>query len=80
MTLIYFVSRSNYSIVFLTGIFTCMELVFFFKVKKIVDTTHVDRSQRQLSHSFEGFPVQKDSLLKTRAKELVYPVHRDILT
>ena len=46
-----------------------MELVFFFfKVKKIVDTTHVDRSQRQLSHSFEGFPDQKDTLLKTRAR------------
>ena len=47
-----------------------MELVFFFfKVKKIVDTTHVDRSQRQLSHSFEGFPdKKKDTLLKTRAR------------
>ena len=52
----------------ITNIFTCMELVFFFKVKKIVDTTHVDRSQRQLSHSFEGFPDQKDTMLKTRAR------------
>ena len=34
-----------------------MELVFFFFKVKIVDTTHVDRSQRQLSHSFEGFPA-----------------------
>ena len=53
-----------------------MELVFFFKEKKIVDTTHVDRSQRQLSHSFEGFPDQKDTMLKIRARYLVYPVHR----
>ena len=34
----------------------------------MVDTTHIDRSQRQLSHSFEGFPDQKDTLLITRAK------------
>ena len=62
MTLIYFVSRSNYRHFHLHG------MSFFFCGKKIVDTTHVDRSQRQLSHSFEGFPVQKDTLLKTRAK------------
>ena len=63
MTLIYFVSRSNYRHFRLRGM-----RFFFFCGKKIVDTTHVDRSQRQLSHSFEGFPVQKDTLLKTRAK------------
>lgn len=40
----------------------------FFHGKKIVGTTHVDRSQQQLLHSFDGFPVQKDTLLKTRAK------------
>ena len=65
MTLIYFVSRSNYRHFHLHGM---SFFFFFFCGKKIVDTTHVDRSQRQLSHSFEGFPVQKDTLLKTRAK------------
>ena len=64
MTLIYFVSRSNYRHIHLHGMSFC----FFFCGEKIVDTTHVDRSQRQLSHSFEGFPVQKDTLLKKRAK------------
>ena len=63
MTLIYFVSRSNYRHFHLRGM-----RFFFFVVKKLSIPHMSDRSQRQLSHSFEGFPVQKDTLLKTRAK------------